>query len=197
MSNLPVDPKQPVTWLKQVPNQLTLLRIGAIPILLLLYPLSKSLGPLCAVIFAAAAITDFLDGWIARRYGTVTAIGSLLDPIADKMLIGAALVLLASSDALPVFLAGLLICRDIGVNGLRMVALEQKIVIEVRDVGKWKTVFQSLGIFCLFISKPLFEIRFREIGMVCIWIALFLSLYSAWSYGKSYWQSIKSQEKNF
>lgn len=194
MSENQHEQKRPAAWLKQIPNQLTLLRIGAIPILLLLYPLSKSLGPLCAVIFAAAAITDLLDGWLARKFATVTKIGSLLDPIADKMLIGAALVLLASSDALPVFLAGILICRDIGVNGLRMVALEQGISIEVRDVGKWKTVFQSVGIFCLFVYKPLFEVRFREIGMVCIWVAVFLSLYSAWSYGRSYLLKVNNQE---
>jgi CDP-diacylglycerol--glycerol-3-phosphate 3-phosphatidyltransferase len=146
------------------------------------------------VIFGIAAITDLLDGWIARRFGHVTAIGALLDPIADKMLIAAALILLASADALPVFLAGVLICRDIGVNGLRLLALEQKITIEVRDSGKLKTVFQSVGIFCLFVYKPLFEIRFREIGMICIWVALAFSLYSAWSYASSYWEKVKEQE---
>ncbi len=183
--------KQPSSWLKRVPNQLTLVRIGAIPILLLIYPLSKSLGPLCGIIFALAALTDMLDGWVARRYGHVTPMGALLDPIADKMLIAAALLLLVSSDAVPVFLAGILICRDIGINGLRMLALEQRIALEVRDAGKWKTIFQSIGIFCLFFYKPLFGIRFREIGMLCIWAAVLFSLYSAWAYTQSYWEKFK------
>jgi CDP-diacylglycerol--glycerol-3-phosphate 3-phosphatidyltransferase len=179
-------------WIKKLPNQLTLARIASIPVLLLLYPLDfRALNIFCALIFFLAAVTDYLDGYIARKYQVVTPLGSLLDPIADKMLVAATLVLLARAQAVPALLAGLLIARDIGVSGLRLMALEQKLVIEVSEFGKWKTAMQTLGIFCLLINEPMFDLPLRPIGMISLWIALALSLFSAWLYGKAFWEKTK------
>lgn len=179
-------------WLKHMPNKLTLARMAVIPLLLVLYPLSKKLWIFCAILFAFAAITDYLDGWIARRYGSVTPLGALLDPIADKMLVGASLVLLSSSGVVPALLTGLLICRDIGVSGLRLLAMEQNFKIEVSDFGKWKTALLLMAIFSLFVYEPIFGLPLREIGMVSMWISLVLSLYSAWLYGRAYLAEAKS-----
>lgn len=179
-------------WLKHMPNKLTLARIGVIPLLLVLYPLTERLNVFCAILFAFAAFTDWLDGYLARKYGNVTPLGALLDPIADKMLIAAALVLLAHSRAVPAFLAGLIISRDIAVSGMRLMAMEQSFKIEVSDFGKWKTTLLSLAIFCLFINEPLFGIPFRPIGMISLWLSLALSLYSAWMYGKGYLEKAKT-----
>jgi CDP-diacylglycerol--glycerol-3-phosphate 3-phosphatidyltransferase len=191
-----VDMGNTKDWLRNLPNKLTLARIAAIPLLLAVYPAavaldSAFLAALFAVTFAVAAVTDLVDGYLARKYGNVTPLGALLDPIADKMLVAASLVLLASSKAVPSFLAALLICRDIGVNGIRLLALEQQITVQVNDLGKWKTTILSVAIFCLFVYKRLWGLPFTEVGMVGMWVGLGLSLYSAWTYGRGFLQKSK------
>ena len=181
-------------WLKNLPNKLTLARIGAIPLLLVLYPLQlgTTINVISAVIFLLAALTDLLDGYLARKYQNVTPLGALLDPIADKMLVAASLVLLASTHAAPALLAGLLICRDIAVNGVRLLALEQGITVAVNDLGKWKTAATMVAIFCLFINDNHFlGLPFRTVGMIALWLGLGLSLYSAWTYGRGYLEKSK------
>jgi len=182
-------------WLKGLPNKLSLLRIAAVPVLLLLYPIAPSLGILCGFIFAMAAITDVVDGYVARRYGMVSPLGALLDQVADKTLVAAALVLLANAGILPSFIAALLICRDIAVNGVRLMALERQVVIEVSDFGKLKTVLLSIGITCLLINRPLFDLPLREIGMICMWLGLALSIYSGWAYSHAFLTNTKNIDK--
>ena len=105
-------------FLKHLPNKLTLLRIAAIPLLLIVYPFSpKKLNVFCALLFAFAALTDLLDGYFARKYQNVTPLGALLDPIADKMLMASSLVLLASEGVIWALMAGLLISRDLAKIG--------------------------------------------------------------------------------
>lgn len=191
-SNSPHHPHR-TAWLRTLPNKLTIARMAAIPLLLLLYPLNiPKLNIVCAVIFAAAAITDWVDGYVARKYHAVTPLGALLDPIADKMLVAAALVLLAYNRVAPAFIAALLICRDIGINGIRLMALEQGRVIAVNEFGKWKTALTSVSIFCLMVNAPLFGLPFRTVGMLSLWVALGLSLYSAWLYGQAFITTPKS-----
>ena len=173
--------------LQGLPNKLTLARIAVIPLLLLIYPARPDkFNVFCSIVFAAGMITDLLDGYLARRYQLVTPLGALLDPIADKMLIATSLVMLAAAGKAPAFIAGLLIARDIGVNGIRLVALEEGRSIEVSDFGKWKTAVMGLSIFCLFYQDSLFGISCRAAGIVLLWASLILSLYSAWLYGRAY-----------
>ena len=128
-------------WLKELPNKLTLGRIAVIPVLLVLYPIDISgMNFFCAGLFALASITDFFDGYIARKYNSETAMGALLDPIADKMLIAACLLLLAYDRTIYPIMAGLIICRDIAINGIRLVSLKNNYEIKVSDIGKWKPV---------------------------------------------------------
>ena len=172
-----------IPWLNQLPNQLTLGRIVAIPVLLFIYPIGFTFtNVLCALIFAAAGVTDILDGYVARRYGQETRMGALLDPVADKMLSGATLLLLADSQALPAWICGFLLCRDIAVSGVRLIAAESGHTIKVSGFGKLKTVFQDVAIFCLMMGSDLFDIPFRVTGMICIWVALAISLYSGYKY---------------
>jgi CDP-diacylglycerol--glycerol-3-phosphate 3-phosphatidyltransferase len=178
-------------WLKHLPNKLTLARIAAIPLLLLIYPFLPSLNVFCAFLFAIAALTDLIDGYLARKYGNVTPLGALLDQVADKMLVAASLVLLANAQVIPAFVAGLLICRDIAVNGIRLMALEQSLKIEVSEFGKWKTTLLSFAIFCLFINERLFNLPFREAGMIMLWGGVALSLWSAWAYASGFLKNTK------
>lgn len=180
-------------WLRQLPNQLTLARIAVIPLLLFIYPMDFTVtNVLGALIFAAAGLTDILDGYVARRYDSETRIGALLDPLADKMLSGACIILLANCKALPAFIGGLLLCRDIGISGLRLVSLELGHTIKVSSYGKLKTVFQDVGIFCLLMRMDLFDFPFRVTGMICIWIALMLSLYSGYLYANEFLEITKN-----
>ena len=172
-----------VPWLAHLPNQLTLARILAIPFLLFIYPLGLyATNIICALVFAIAGITDILDGYFARRYNQESRVGALLDPIADKMLSGACLILLADANALPAWICGLMLCRDIAVSGMRMIALEDGFTIPVSSLGKIKTILQDVAIFCLMLGQDIFDIPFRLTGMVAIWLGLAVSLYSGYLY---------------
>ena len=172
-----------VPWLANLPNQLTLGRILAIPLLLFVYPLGfQATNIICALIFALAGVTDILDGYFARLYKQESRLGALLDPVADKMLSGACLILLADSQALPAWICGFLLCRDIAVSGLRMIALEDGYTIKVSAFGKVKTILQDVAIFSLMIGQDMIDIPFRITGMGCIWLALAVSLYSGYLY---------------
>lgn len=179
-------------WLNSLPNQLTLFRIAVIPILLALFPLNfQALNTFCAVLFAVAAFTDWLDGYIARKFSLESKLGTLIDPIADKMLIAAALVLLAANGILWAWVAGLLICREMAMSGLRLVAQQQGIVIKVNVFGKLKTMLLDFAVFCLMINRPLFDWPFVTVGLVSLWLAVFFSLYSAWLYVKVFLKEIE------
>ena len=179
-------------WFRQLPNQLTLARIAVVPVLLLLYPLDwKPIKILCAFIFAIAALTDILDGYLARRNSQVTPMGALLDPLADKLLTTAALLLIVNEDSIWTWIAGFLICRDIAVTSLRMVAQEQGVTIAVSGFGKLKSIFQDIMIFCLMVNENLFDLPLKAIGWSCAWVALALSLYSAYLYSLEFWEKTK------
>lgn len=180
-------------WLKHIPNKLTLARMVAIPVLLLLYPIDiYAFKFIAACVFLGAALTDFFDGYLARKYNIETPEGALLDPIADKMLVMTGLVLLVSTNKLYSFLAVLLICRESFISGVRLIAMERQINIDVNMFGKFKTGFQVAGIFALMIDRPLFDIPFRPAGMLCIWVALGLSLYSGYLYWQVFWQKVNN-----
>ena len=185
---LHMKPTHQPDWLRDLPNQLTLFRIAVIPVLLFLYPLDfRSLRLFCALLLALAALTDWLDGYIARRFEAESRIGALLDPVADKMLTCAALILVTRSEALWAWMAGLLLCREMGMSGLRLVAREQGIDIKVNSMGKWKTLTLDVALVCLLVNEPLFGWPFREVGMISVWSSLLLSYASAWLYVREFW----------
>jgi CDP-diacylglycerol--glycerol-3-phosphate 3-phosphatidyltransferase len=177
-------------WFTGLPNKLTVLRIAAVPVIVLLYPVGASAWTdlkvviqfLVALVFLAASITDFFDGYLARRYQMESTFGALLDPVADKLLMVAGLILLVAANHLYASIAVVLIGRELAISGLRLIAAERHIAIEVSQFGKLKTVFQAAGIFCLMINRTLFGIAFKTIGYISITVALCLSLYSAYLY---------------
>lgn len=178
-------------WLRELPNQLTFFRIAVIPLILVLYPLGyRALQLFCVVLFVLAAFSDWLDGFIARRFEAESTLGVVLDPMADKMLTGAALVLVSQSGALWAWIAGVLICRELGIAGLRLIALESGIKISVGNMGKFKTLFLGVALTCLLVNEQLFGWPFREVGMVCIWLSLATSLGSAYQYFTAFWKEM-------
>jgi CDP-diacylglycerol---glycerol-3-phosphate 3-phosphatidyltransferase len=138
-----------------LPNFLTLLRIVAVPVIVVaLLDETPNGDALAAAVFALAAFTDGLDGYIARRRKAVTTFGKLMDPLADKLLIVAALISLVSLDRLAAWVAMVIIARELAVTGLRAVAAEQGVVIAASWLGKVKTALQIAAVFALIIWYP-------------------------------------------
>lgn len=168
------------------PNVLTLIRIATVPLLvyLLLFP-----GPIpsaiAAGVFLAATVTDFLDGYIARSYGSGTDLGKFLDPLADKLLVTAALIMLAGMSRLPrvpAWIVVVLVSREILVTGLRAVAAADGRIIGAEELGKYKMVLQSIAVQGLLVHYTYFHIDFFGGGMFVLWLALVLSVWSGIEY---------------
>ncbi|NRA64117.1 MAG: CDP-diacylglycerol--glycerol-3-phosphate 3-phosphatidyltransferase [Pseudobacteriovorax sp.] len=176
-----------------LPNKLTMMRIIAVPLLLILFPWQfTSLRVICAIIFGLAAITDFFDGYLARKYGAETKLGAVLDPISDKILVTAALILLVGASIVPAWMATALICREMAISGLRLAATEQNFSITVNQLGKWKTGVQDLSIGFLMSTLP----SLYGWGMGLLWLALGLSLYSGYRYWQEYWKNVEPTKNN-
>jgi len=138
-----------------LPNALTLLRIMLVPVVVVALLDETTYGDaIAAGVFALAALTDTLDGYIARSRGAVTTFGKLMDPIADKLLVTAALVALVSLERLQAWVAMVIIAREFAVTGLRSVAAEQGVVIQASWLGKVKTILQVAAIICLIAVDP-------------------------------------------
>jgi CDP-diacylglycerol--glycerol-3-phosphate 3-phosphatidyltransferase len=138
-----------------IPNALTMLRILAVPVVVVALLGEIPNGDLLAgIVFAVSAFTDGLDGYIARRKGEVTTFGKLMDPLADKLLVVAALVSLVSLDRLQAWIAMVIIARELAVTGLRAVAVEQGVVIAASWLGKLKTALQIAAILALIAVDP-------------------------------------------
>jgi CDP-diacylglycerol--glycerol-3-phosphate 3-phosphatidyltransferase len=176
-----------------LPNILTLMRIGAIPILaLILSSPTRSAGFWAAALFAVASITDWLDGYLARRMGIVTIFGKFLDPIADKLIVMAALIMILPFNRVPAWMVLLILGREIIITGLRGIASSEGIVIQASDLGKYKTIFQIVAILGLVmhydynwffgISHTLLTVNMHNVGMFYLWIAMFLTVWSGVDY---------------
>lgn len=182
--------KNPI-W--NIPNILTLMRIAAIPLLavLLLSP-SKNAGFWAAALFAVASVTDWLDGYLARRMEIVTIFGKFLDPIADKLIVMAALIMILPFDRVPAWMVLVILGREIIITGLRGIASTEGIVISASNLGKFKTIFQIVAILGLLlhydyhwffgIDNPYFYVNMHNIGMFYLWIATIITIWSGIDY---------------
>lgn len=181
-----------------LPNSLTILRIFFVPLLvaaLVQENVSVQIGRvlvtnewLALAIFLAAAATDLLDGHLARRWKQVTTIGTLLDPIADKLLISAALISLVQVRSLPGWMAILIIGREFAVSGLRAIAAAEGYTIKASDLGKTKMFFQVVAISVMLLSVRHAALRAPAIGLM--WAVVFFALLSAISYFNKFWRKI-------
>ncbi len=167
----------------KLPNILSISRICTAPVmvLILLRP-TRFMSLLAAAVFIVVCITDWLDGYLARRSGNITAIGKFLDPLADKILIMTSLIMLIPPGRVPAWMVALIAARETAVTGLRAVAAEEGILISAGPLGKLKTVAQIAALVPLLVHFPLFGIDFHRLGMVILWIALALTLISGVDY---------------
>jgi CDP-diacylglycerol---glycerol-3-phosphate 3-phosphatidyltransferase len=187
-----------------VPNLVTLIRIAFIPAFLLLaYDESRMNSFLAAVVYAAVAATDFLDGWLARRMNMVTVIGKFLDPLADKLIAMSALVMLVHLGRVEAWVVILILAREFAVTGLRTIAMSEGIVIAAGQEGKYKTAIQLAGIVFLLLHYRypvdffLFQVDIdaNRAGTGLVYLSLVFSLTSAASYFKGFLEAVYRRER--
>jgi CDP-diacylglycerol--glycerol-3-phosphate 3-phosphatidyltransferase len=173
-----------------LPNLLSLLRVLLIPVLVALYFAPSPNAPIWAtVVFVLAGITDWLDGYLARRMNLTSPFGAFIDPVADKLIVVVALLLILYKSPvwfilLPVIV---IVFREITISALRewMAEIGARHVVQVSSVGKWKTTFQMIAIGCLIFYKPLFGLPVFDIGVGLLYVAALLTLTSMISYLKA------------
>ncbi|HET8807513.1 MAG TPA: CDP-diacylglycerol--glycerol-3-phosphate 3-phosphatidyltransferase [Methylophaga sp.] len=173
-----------------IPNLLSLLRVLLIPVLVVLYFVPHASAPVWATaVFILAAITDWLDGYLARRWQQTSPFGAFIDPVADKLIVVVALLLILYESPTWIILLPVIVIvfREITISALRewMAEIGARNVVQVSSMGKWKTTFQMIAIGCLIFYKPLFGLPIFEIGVVLLYIAAILTLVSMISYLKA------------
>ncbi|MCW5891875.1 MAG: CDP-diacylglycerol--glycerol-3-phosphate 3-phosphatidyltransferase [bacterium] len=175
-----------------LPNLLSLFRIALVPIVIvvLLWP-GPGPSALAGFIFFTACITDFLDGWIARRNGITTALGKFLDPLADKLIVVGVLIMLAGMSPeprVPAWMAAVIALRELAVTGLRSLASASGVVVPAEELGKYKMIFQMFALEGLLLHYEYaipgtgLRVDFHAAGMVLLWVALVLAVWSAVDY---------------
>ncbi len=187
-SSPPVDEK-----VFAVPNLLTYGRIIAVPVIaaclfwVAVFSGGLWLRWLALAIFIAAGITDLVDGWYARRFGQLSTLGRMLDPIADKLLVGACLFMLAAEDTIKgwsLWAALIILCREILVSGMREYLAGLRVSLPVSQLGKWKTFLQLLAIGFLLAGEAGDKIlpQTTQIGLTLLWLSALLTLYTGFDY---------------
>jgi CDP-diacylglycerol--glycerol-3-phosphate 3-phosphatidyltransferase len=181
------------TGLLNLPNLLTLARVAAVPVVVvLLLSDTRISGMWAAAIFGIAATTDFIDGWLARKWGVVTVLGKFLDPLADKLIVMAALIMLIPLDRVPAWAVFVILAREMIVTGLRSIASSEGIVIDASDLGKYKTIYQMIAIPGLMLHYDFywffglewgaFHVNMHNFGIFFFVIAFVLTLWSGIDY---------------
>lgn len=185
--------------IKHLPNTLTVLRVILIPVMILFFylPFEWSRYMACWV-FVAASITDFLDGYFARKYQTESKLGAFLDPVADKLTVTTALIILLQDHptVFMVIATTVIVGREITISALRewMAELGKRSAVNVAMIGKIKTVFQMTAIGFLLYESDLWFIPVYNIGLVLLYIAAGLTLYSMYAYLKAAWPLMKASD---
>jgi len=199
----PASPANLRRELWNLPNMLTLGRVLIIPpFVLYTYYADPLHSFLAAVIFAVASITDILDGWLARRMNLVTVLGKFMDPLADKLIVMAALVMLTRLGRVASGVVIVLLARELIISGLRTIAIGEGIVMQASQGGKWKTAIQAFGIMGLLIhySHPIdflfgtWVIDFNAVGTWLLYVSLVWSMTSAIGYFQDFWQAVPRPE---
>ena len=189
-----------------IPNLLTMLRIVMIPVcLVFLGEDTPRAGFWAALLFTLAALTDLVDGWLARKMNVVSVLGKLLDPLADKLIVMACLVWMVPMGRIPAWVVVLLLGRDIAVTGLRSVAASEGVVIAAGEEGKAKTALQMIGIICLILGYPyhlsylgidLGAVDLVHAGRMLVYLSIIFSLASAAQYVRLFVLAVEAKEKN-
>jgi len=189
-----------------LPNLLTMGRMAVIPLVILL--IDRGSPKDCwwaALVYSAAALTDLIDGWLARRMHVVSVLGKFLDPLADKLLVMAVLIYMIPMGRIPTWAVALLLAREISVTGLRSIASSEGVVIAAGDDGKTKTALQMVGILCLILGYPyhltlgplidLGSVDLVYVGRALVYVSLVFSVVSAFSYARLFAEAVDAKNR--
>jgi CDP-diacylglycerol--glycerol-3-phosphate 3-phosphatidyltransferase len=178
-----MDQTETETKFWEIPNILTIARIGAIPVVavLLCFP-GKLASLLAALCFVMAGATDFLDGFLARRRRLVSRFGKFMDPLADKLLVSAALIMLIPLGRVPAWMAFIIVGRELAVTGLRGLAATEGLILAPDRWGKAKTLLQMAALTAVILHYPYLTVEFDRLGMGLLWLALIVTVASGASY---------------
>src|ERR1700757_1128213 len=179
-----------------LPNTLTWTRIAASPLIILLFYMPYPWAdPAAGLLFAAAGITDSLDGYFARRFGQSSRLGAFLDPVADKLIVAVALVLLVSKDPRPLITltAAVIIGREITISALRewMAEIGQRRKVAVSQLGKYKTILQIVGLSMMLFRQDLLGLPIYKLGVVLTEVAALATLFSMVAYLQAAWPELR------
>ncbi len=175
--------EQTGTNYRSTPNLLTGARIAAVPVVVLLLLFSgQGASFVAALVFLLAGATDFLDGFLARRQRSISRLGKFMDPLADKLLVSAALIMLIPPGRVPAWMAFLIIGRELAVTGLRGLAATEGIILAPDRWGKTKTLLQMAALTALILHYPYFSVDFHNLGTLLLWLALIITLASGVGY---------------
>lgn len=199
-------PKPPTNFKQElftVPNILTYLRIGMLPLILIVLDRDSRLYSfMAALLFAVASFTDLFDGYFARKLNQVTILGKLLDPLADKLMVSATLIIMVPMGRAASWIVILILAREFAITGLRGIAASEGMVIAAAPMAKYKTMYQMLAIFCLLLHYPytvnfygMFELvlNYHRIGTFFLYLALALSILSGIDYFVKFGVAINSK----
>lgn len=192
----PSSSYEPELVFGNAPNLLTLVRILLVPFLVaMLFQRTQEWDIAAALVFAAASITDYFDGYLARRRNQVTVYGKLMDPLADKFLVVSALIMLQHLDRIHPAIVILLICRELAITGLRALASAEGVVIAASASAKWKTATQMVAIPFIMVNPGIFGIPLYTIGQWLLYVSLFISLGSALQYIRDFFRLFHAARK--
>ena len=180
-----------------LPNMLTYLRIASIPLIvvLLMPPSSGRALNLAFILYVMASTTDYLDGILARRHNLVTSVGKLLDPLADKLLTSAVLIMLIPLDRVEAWVVFLIIGREITITGLRSIAASRGLILDASRMGKRKMVSQTAAILLLLLSIQSVESTLHTAGTLFLWLSVILGYWSAAGYFQDFYREVKRSEE--
>jgi cardiolipin synthase (CMP-forming) len=188
---------RPVSRNWSLPNILTYARVAAVPLVagFMFWPQEPWARWTALAIFIAAAVTDFFDGYLARAWAQQSSLGRMLDPIADKLLVSAAILMLVANQTISgatLWAAIVILCREILVSGLREYLAELRVPVPVTAVAKWKTTVQLVALAFLIVGPSGEAILPGSIrtGIVLLWIAAILTLYTGWDYMKASYDNV-------
>jgi len=173
--------------LKSTANYITMSRVAMTPLIVFCLFFDGRLAAFfAALVFSIASITDWLDGYIARKSNTVSSIGKFLDPLADKMLVMSTMVMLIPLGRIPAWVVVVILAREFAITGLRGMASNEGVVIAASKLGKYKTGFQIAALIGLTMHYEYYGFDFHFWGMGLLWIALFFTLWSGYEYMKQF-----------
>lgn len=189
-----------------LPNLLTLLRVVMIPfVIVLMHNGNRVMNFWAALVYTLAAVTDALDGWLARRAQLVSVLGKFLDPLADKLLVMSALVFMVEMGRVPAWVTVILVARELSITALRTIAMSEGVVIAASQGGKEKTALQMVALLLLILHHPytlefgLFRVvaDMHDVGLVLIYLSLFFALTSAGEYIRLFAQAVDAKTARF